>query len=409
MRAVLHNCAVVDCTGQPRLDDAAVIIEGNRIVAAGPRQQILTGATVPSDATVLDMRGATLLPGLANLHVHFSLVYPVGSQPPGWKETLPFRIAKAARDALEAGVTLCRTTGEADHYDIALQRAIEANLTIGPRMICAGRGITPTGGHGSDSPWYVVADGPDDFLRKARAELKAGADHLKLMVTMGIAVPTRLRGMPRVSLAEARAVCEAAHAAGKRVCAHAGGPEGTRLSMQAEVDCLEHCYTLDDEAVEMIGRAGAFIVPTLCVTNSPDFMRQIGMSEPRLRSLAEEGAQHLEWFRRAVRAGARPALGTDMLPTDRPDVLGFPIATVWELELMVQAGLSPMEALQAATRNAAEVCQVSDRLGTLEVGKLADIIGILGDPTSDVRALRSIRFVMKDGVVVRNSLGSAEP
>lgn len=406
MRTILHNCAVLDCTGGPRLPDAAVIINSNRIVATGPRQQILPGNTGPGNDTMLDMRGATLLPGLANLHVHLSLVYPVGSQPPGWKETLPWRIAKAAREALEAGVTLCRTAGEANHYDIALKQAIEANLAIGPRLICAGRGITPTGGHGSDSPWYVEADGPDDFLLKARAELKAGADHLKLMVTMGLATSAQLRGLPRVSLPEAHAVTEAAHAVGKRVCAHVGGPAGTKLAVQAGVDCVEHCYTLDDEAVEMMGQVGTFIVPTLCVTNSPDLMRQIGMPEGRLRSLVEEGSQHLEWFRRAVHGGARPALGTDMLPTDRPDVPGFPIATVWELELMVQAGLSSMEALQAATRNSADVCQVSDRLGTLEAGKLADIIAVLGDPIADIRVLRQIRFVMKDGVVVRNSLGS---
>jgi imidazolonepropionase-like amidohydrolase len=406
MRVVLQNCAVLDCTGRPRVPDAAIVINGNRIAAVGPRAQVLPQGPQPGDTT-LDMRGATLLPGLANLHVHLSLVYPVGSQPPGWRETLPWRIAKAAREALDAGVTLVRTAGEALHYDIALKRAIDANLAVGPRMVCAGRGITPTGGHGAGSPWYVEADGPDAFRQSARAELKAGADHLKLMVTMGIGVPENLRGVPRISLEEARAVTDAAHAAGKRVCAHIGGAEGTKLAVAAGVDCLEHCYALDDEAVEAAGGAQAFIVPTMCVTNSPDFMRQIGMPEPRLAVLIEEGKRHLEWFRRAVRAGARPALGTDMLPTDRPDVAGFPNATVWEMELMVQAGLSPAEALAAATRNAAEVCQVAGDLGTLEAGKFADIIAVPGDPAADIRALRAIQFVMKDGVVVRNSLGNA--
>jgi imidazolonepropionase-like amidohydrolase len=352
----------------------------------------------------MDLRGATVLPGLMNMHTHFSLVYPVGSQPPGWRETIPWRIARNARAALQAGVTLCRTTGEMGHLDIAFKRAVDTGLAVGPRMVCAGRGITPTGGHGSDSPWYVEADGPDAFRQRAREELKSGADHLKLMVTMGIGAPAHLRGAPRLSLEEACAVTDSAHAAGKRVCAHNGGAAGARLAVRAGVDCLEHCYELDDESVEMMGTARTFIVPTLCVTNSPDFMRQVGMPAARLKILNQEGERHLEWFLKAVRAGARPAVGTDMLPTDRPDAGDVPIAEVWEIELMVRAGLSPMEAIQAATRNTAELCQVADQVGTLEPGKLADLIATPADPTRDITALRQMRLVMKDGTVIRNEL-----
>jgi imidazolonepropionase-like amidohydrolase len=290
------------------------------------------------------------------------------------------------------------------HFDIAFKRAIEAGLAVGPRLVCAGRGITPTGGHGSDSPWYVEADGPDVFRQRAREELKAGADHLKLMATMGIGAPAVLRGEPRLSFDEARAVTDAAHAAGKRVCAHNGGAAGAKLAVRAGVDCLEHCYELDDESIELMGEAGTFIVPTLCVTNSPDFMRQVGMPESRLRILNQEGERHLEWFRKAVRAGARPAVGTDMLPTDQPASGNVPIAEVWEIELMVRAGLSPLEAIQAATRNTAELCQVADSVGTLEADKFADLIATPGDPSSEITALRDIRFVMKGGVVVRNDL-----
>jgi imidazolonepropionase-like amidohydrolase len=343
----------------------------------------------------------TVMPGLMNLHVHLSLVYPVGAQPPGWKETIPWRMLKAAREALEAGVTLCRTTGEANHYDIGLRKAIDMQLQVGPRLVCAGRGITPTGGHGSESPWYIEADGADDFRNKARGELKAGADHLKLMVTGGIGAPAHIRGLPRLTLEEASAVTESAHVAGKRVCAHVGGPEGAALAVRAGVDCLDHCYTLDEESVELMAQARSYIVPTLCVTNSPDFMRQIGMPEARIKILNEEGERHLEWFYRAVRAGAIPAVGTDMLPTDRPKQSDVPMAQVWEMELMGRAGLAPMEVLQAATANAAQVCQVDDRLGTLEPGKLADLIAMPGDPSSDLRALRDIRFIMKDGQVVK--------
>ncbi len=395
-RYTLFNCSVLDATGRPRLNDAVLGIDGGRIVSIGPR----TTPVLDSDA--LDMRGATLLPGLMDMHTHFSLVYPVGSQPPGWRETIPWRIAANARATLSAGVTLCRTTGEMGHLDIAYKRAVESGLASGPRMVCAGRGITPTGGHGSDSPWYVEADGADAFRHCAREELKAGADHLKLMLTMGIGASARVRGEPRVSESEARAVTDAAHVAGKRVCAHNGGAAGAKLAVRSGVDCLEHCYELDDESVEMVGQARTFIVPTLCVTNSPDFMREVGMPEARLEVLRREGERHLDWFSKAVRAGARPAVGTDMLPIDRPASADVPIAEVWEMELMVRAGLSPMEAIQAATLNAAELCQVADQVGTLETGKFADIIGTPADPSTDITALRDIRFVMKDGEIVRN-------
>lgn len=400
MQTILSNCAIVDSTARPRVENGAVLIQGNRIQAIGAKSDVLA-AGVEADARMVDLAGMTVMPGLMNLHVHLSLVYPVGAQPPGWKETIPWRMLKAAREALEAGVTLCRTTGEANHYDIGLRKAIDMQLQVGPRLICAGRGITPTGGHGSDSPWYVEADGADDFRNKARGELKAGADHLKLMVTGGIGAPAHIRGLPKLTLDEASAVTESAHMVGKRVCAHVGGPEGASLAVKAGVDCLEHCYTLDDESVERMGNAKSFLVPTLCVTNSPDFMRQAGMPEARIRILNEEGQRHLEWFYRAVRAGAIPAVGTDMLPTDRPSQTDIPMAQLWEMELMGRAGLTTMEVLQAATINAAQVCQVDDRLGTLEPGKMADLIATPGDPSADLRALRDIRFIMKDGQVVK--------
>jgi imidazolonepropionase-like amidohydrolase len=400
MKTILSNCHIIDCTGKPRLADAAIVIEDNRIVRVGPKNKLLTEEG--GEFQTIDLNGMHVIPGLMNLHVHLSLIYPVGAQPPGWKETIPWRMFKSATEALEAGVTLIRTTGEANHYDIGLRKAIDAKLARGPRLVCAGRGITPTGGHGSESPWYIEADGADDFSAKARGELKAGADHLKLMVTGGIGAPAHLRGLPRLSIAEASAVCAAAHVAGKRVCAHIGGPQGAKLAVQAGVDCLEHCYTLDDESVATMGEKQTFLVPTLSVTNSPDFMRQAGMPEARIQILNKEGEKHLEWFYRAVQAGAIPAVGTDMLPTDRPDNSDIPIAQVWEMELMGRAGLSPMQVLEAATANAARICQVDDRVGTLEPGKLADLVAMPNDPSADLRALRDIRFVMKDGQVVKS-------
>jgi imidazolonepropionase-like amidohydrolase len=287
--------------------------------------------------------------------------------------------------------------------DIGLKTAIDGGLAVGSRLVCAGRGITPIGGHGSDSPWCIEASGPEDFRRKARDQLKAGADHIKLLITQGIAHPPCVRGKPLVTVAEAQAAIEVAHQAGKRVCAHIGGSEGAKLAMRAGVDCLEHCYSLDDEAISMFGEREAFLVPTLGVNHAEEFFREQGWSEERLQRMTQDGHLHRESFLRAVQAGAIPAVGTDMLPTDKPDLPGFPIATVREIELMVQAGLSEMEALMAATANPARLCQVADRLGTLEAGKLADIIAVEGNPVADIKALRGIRLVMKDGVFVRSA------
>lgn len=406
MKTILTNCTLIDGNGGEPLADAALLIDGNQITAVGSRSEVVVNGEATNGAAVLDMGGRTVMPGLFNLHVHLSLVYPVGSRPPGWEYTLPFRIAKTAREALEAGVTFIRTCGELDHYDLKLKKAIAEGFAVGPRMFCGGRGITPTGGHGSNSEWYIEADGADDFRQKARAELKAGVDHVKLMVTMGLAEGDEMRGIPRITLDEARAVTESAHMVGKCVCAHVGGAAGAKLAVKAGVDCLDHCYTLDEEAVEMMAEAGSYLVPTLSVTAALDFFREMGMPEAGVQRIADLGRRHREWFYRAVRAGVTPAVGTDMLPTDKPKAEGIPIASVREVELMVEAGLEPMEALVAATKNSATVCQVQQSLGTLEAGKLADVIAINGNPAQDITNLRNIDFVMKDGGIVRNSMSA---
>lgn len=405
MRKVLLNCGLVDCTGRAPVDQAAIVIENDVISAIGPAANVYPAERKKEGDQVIDLQGCYALPGIMSVHVHLSLTYPLDAPPPpGWDVTLPWRCAKAAREALEAGVTLIRTCGEARHVDIGLKRAIESGLAVGSRLICAGRGITPIGGHGSGSEWYVEASGAEDFGRKAREQLKAGADHIKLMVTRGLAEPPDLRGKPLVTLDEVRAAVEVAHHAGKRVCAHIGGSEGAKLAMQGGIDCLEHCYTLDDEAIEMFGETGAYLSPTLNVNHAQEFFREQGWPEKRLEQMTRDGELHRESFLRAVRAGAKPVTGTDMLPTDRPDLPGFPMAALREIELMVRAGLSEMEALMAGTRNSAKLCQVADRLGTLEVSKIADIIAVEGNPISNIESLRRMRFVMKDGEVIRNAL-----
>jgi imidazolonepropionase-like amidohydrolase len=403
MRKVLINCLVVDCTGRAPVDQAAIVIDDNTISAIGRATEVYPAERRVDGDRVIDLKGCYALPGIMDMHVHMSATYPIDAPPADWEATLPWRCAKVAREALEAGVTLIRTCGEARHFDIGLKRAIESGLAVGSRLVCSGRGITPVGGHGSGMEWYVEASGPEGFRLKARKELKAGADHIKLLITRGIAEVPHRRGKPLATLDEVQAAVEVAHHAGKRVCAHIGGPEGAKLAMLAGVDCLEHCYTLDDEAIEMFGETRAFLTPTLAVNHAQELGRERGRSEERLNRMAKDGELHRESFFRAVRAGAKPVTGTDMLPTERPNIQGFPVAGLWELELMVQAGLSEMEALMAATKNSAELCQVADRLGTLEVGKIADIVAVEGNPAANIESLRKMRFVMKDGEVIRSA------
>lgn len=403
MRTILVNCGVVDCTGRAATEDAGIVIEDGRIAAIGKKAEICPAQESTQEANVIDLQGLYVLPGIVDTHVHLSLTYPLDVPPPlGWETTLPWRCGKAARDALKAGVTLIRTCGEARHTDIALKKAIEEGLAVGSRLVCSGRGITPLGGHGSDSAWYVEASGPEDFRRKARAELAAGADHVKLMVTKGLAQPPEVRGKALVTAEELRAAVEVAHQAGKRVCAHIGGSEGAKLAMKEGVDCLEHCYELDDEAIQMFGETGTYLSPTLNVTHSQAFFKERGWSEDKLEAMTHAGNVHRESFLQAVRAGAKPVTGTDMLPTDRPSEPGFSVAALREIELMVLAGLSEMEALMAATRNAAELCQVADHLGTLEVGKTADLVVVEGNPVQDIKSLRRMRLVMKGGETIRH-------
>jgi imidazolonepropionase-like amidohydrolase len=404
MRTVLLGCGLVDCTGRAPVDRAAIVIADGKIAALGPMAETYPAERKEEGDQVIDLRGCYVLPGLMNAHVHLSLTYPLDAPPPpDWESTLPWRCAKTARDALEAGVTLIRTTGEARHVDIGLKKAIESGLAVGSRLVCAGQGLSPIGGHGSDSEWCVEASGPEEFRRKAREQLGAGADHIKILVTQGIAHPPDLRGKPLMTAAEIQAVIEVAHHAGKRVCAHVGGAQGAKLALRTGVDCLEHCYTLDDEATAMFAQSERFLVPTLGVNHAQEFFREQGWPEKRLQRMTQDGRLHRASFLRAIRAGARPAVGTDMLPTDKPNLPGFPIATVREIELMVQAGLSEMEALMAGTKNTAELCQVADRLGTLQVGKVADLIAVRGNPVTDIEVLRQTSFVMKGGEIIRDT------
>ena len=401
MSVALVNCVLVDGTGAEPVEDAAIVVDGERIVGCGPSAEVLPARTERTDRKI-DLQGMAVFPGLINLHVHYGLVLPGALRARYQDESvaaLAYRMAANAREALHAGVTATRSVGERHGVDFALRAAIASGQTAGPRMFTGGASLAVSGGHGVHhlGP-SVEADGPYEFRKAARHQLELGADHIKIMISGGISGEFESIGSSQMARDEMEAVVQVAHGVGKRVCAHSGGAQAMREAIGAGVDCLEHGYLLDDDVASLMVEHGTFLVPTICVSRAEDYMRRIGASEWEARKSVEAGERHWQSLQTAIRHGVRIGMGTDMLPGEMNEGT---VATYREMEFMVEAGLSPMQVLMAATKTGADVLRASDWLGTLEPGKVADVVACDGNPGEDVRALRSTRFVMQGGRVVR--------
>ena len=393
----LVNCTLIDGTGAEPVENGAIVVEDERIVACGP------ASVVPrSPERVIDLQGMAALPGLVNLHVHYGLVLPGAMQARYAHESdaaLALRMAANARDALHAGVTTTRNVGERNGVDFALRAAIASGQTPGPRMFTGGAPLAITGGHGTRHLGSAIeADGPFEFRKAARRQLNHGADHIKIMISGGIAGEHESIGSSQMAFDEIEAVVQVVHNAGKRVCAHSGGALAMRDAIRAGVDCLEHAYFLDDDVAQMMVEHNTFLVPTICVSRAEDYFRRIGAAEWEVRKSAEANARHWRALQTAIGHGVKIAMGTDMLPGEMNEGT---VATYREMEYMAEAGLTPMQVLVAATRIGAEVVNASEQFGTLEEGKFADVVACDGNPALETRALRNTRFVMQRGRVIR--------
>lgn len=398
MQTLLTNCHVIPCDGRPPIEDAAVLVQGDTIAAVGRRTELAARA---AGATSLDLGGRWLMPGLMDMHVHLSLALPGPAELAARVETDMELFARAYRnalDALDAGATFLRLVGEARGVDFALKKAINGRQLRGPRLACAGRAVIVTGGHGFAMGTTVEADGPEGFRHAVRAQLRAGADHIKLCITGGIAGEHEQIRDSQATVAEMQAACEAAHNAGRKVTAHAGSARAILEGIRAGLDCIEHGYFLDDEAVALMAERGVYLVPTLSVSRAEEYMRDLGCPRWMIDKALRAGEDHLRSFQKALAAGVRIAIGTDMLPADRYDGT---FALYREIEWMVQGGMGCEAALVAATATAAELCGVQDTLGSVSAGKLADLVAMPGNPLRDIRALRGLDFVMQAGQVVR--------
>ncbi|HZY77772.1 MAG TPA: amidohydrolase family protein [Jatrophihabitantaceae bacterium] len=400
MTTLLHNCTVFDGVADTPIPAAAVLVADGRISAVGPESEVRSAA--PEGVTELDLGGAHLMAGLLNMHTHLSLSLPgpggaaVSALSP---HALALYMASGARRALQSGVTTVRCVAEKDHAEFALRKAIEDGWLTGPRIFTAGRALCCTGGHGHDGTDTLECDGADAFRRGTRAQIAVGADLIKVMISGGIAGEHERIHTPQLTSDEIAAVIDTAHAWGRRVTAHAGPAPIIEEAVRLGLDCVEHGYQLTESVVALMAERGTSLVPTLIVTRCKDFFDSIGVPEWMQQRSLGAGERHAESYRLALAAGVEVMLGSDM-PPFWPT--GGTTATVRELEHMAEFGLAPLDALRAATIVPARWLGADSEIGTVEVGKYADLIGMDADPTRDVSALRGLRWVMKNGEVVRD-------
>ena len=402
----LKNCRMVDGTAAPAIENAIVVYDSatELITYAGPAE----GAPDISVADeVLDCCGYTVLPGLFNVHAHMNLIMPflpyrVDQHPAAYCSLMVYR---RAIEALQCGVTSIRCMADRHYADIAVRNAINKKMLWGPNMVTCGNMMIAHNGHSNHNPHSVECTGYDEFLKQSRLMLKAGADFLKICLTGGMSGSSEGFRDKQMTDNEVRAVVEAAHMAGKKVAVHIGGDKPIQDAIRLGIDSIEHAYIMSDETAQMLKEADRWLVPTLSVTRTFDYLTSHGAPDYQVNKLREAADLHEESIKRAIKRDVKIAVGTDLLPSD--PVYGTN-ATVYEIEMLVKAGMTPLKAINAATGNSAELCGLSGKTGTLVAGKLADIIIVEGKPDEDIHAMRNLKFVAKSGSLVWSKLSGYE-
>ena len=385
---VLTNARILDVR-------EGVFKEGSLTIGDG-RIASVDGAAGSKDA--IDLEGAYLLPGIITCHTHLSIVFPFSETDENESPAITaLRCQKRANDALQAGITTLRTVGEMHRADLSLRTMIQKGWATGPRIVSGGKSISVTGGHGSGFG-ALIADGPDSFRKAGREELTAGADHIKVFITGGIAQEKETFSEPQMSVEEMEAVVSVARSRDTYVCAHSGGSGQIIKAAKAGVRCFEHGYQLDKEACQAIKDTGGYVVPTLSVTRSAGWMKDHGFAGWTIEKATAAGGMHLDSIRTAVREGVQIVNGTDIPPGEVSDGVN---ATVREMSYMVDAGLSPLEAIRSSSINPAELMGIDGDVGLVQTGYAADLIAVREDPLKDIKALEGIFFVMQAGRIVR--------
>ena len=405
MSLLLRGCNIVDAASPEVRRDFFVLVEGDTIarVDSGPS---------PSSDEVLDLEGMYLLPGLWDVHTHLRTGTWTGADEPQSPASAAMSHGAVAMEALQSGVTSLRVVGVRDWADVAWREAFDSGKFEGPRLYCCGHGLRGTAGHmASPVADPAIADGPAAFIKAVRNEIKHAVNQIKLVTTGGI-MGTGHDVMPAVMLMrdEIRAAIRIATQRDVPVAVHATPPQAVKWAVEAGAHSIEHGYLLDEEAARLMAAKGTYYVPTLSLSHLTEDQAATPHEEGYCREhpLPEEfrgranryAPDHEESLRIALDAGVKVASGSDQGPPRE--------AALLEIELLARCGLGPHGAIAAATRTAAEVCRADDRLGTVEPGKLADLIAVSANPLEDIHNLRRLVLVIKGGRVVVDRRGSSE-
>jgi imidazolonepropionase-like amidohydrolase len=414
----LKAARMFDGKSKALVQNGVVIIKGDRIVDAG------SNLPIPGDARVIDLGDATICPGFMDAHTHLTLDFSGDYNQRRLKE-LDLNVSEQAiiattyaRATVEAGFTTVRDlgsrfVGSREFVDVALRNSINKGVIVGPRMLVATKGIGATGGHFDPTsgfrdflfgrePDYTdgIADGPDEIRKAVRFEVKNGADVIKAAVSGGVLSLADEVDTPQLTPAEMAALVDESHRLRKKVAVHCHGDQAAREAIEAGVDSIEHGSFMKPETLAMMKKKGTFLTPTLMATEW--IMGKIDNYPPALQAKAKAAAAaRSDMFRNAVRIGIRISFGTDAAV--------FPHGqNAKEFKVMVDLGMNPIDALKSATANDAELLGISQKVGTLEKGKLADVIAMPGDPTADITATEHVSFVMKEGKIIRQGTPTAQ-
>jgi imidazolonepropionase-like amidohydrolase len=403
-RVVVHAGKLLNVRTGSTLSDQAIVIEDGKIVSVGPMSAVKLSGTEQR----IELGNATILPGLIDAHTHLTFNLQFGYDQLAISIPREALIgARNARVTLNAGFTTVRNVAADGYADVALRDAINAGDVPGPRMLVSGPPLSITGGHCDNDllPYEYhatadgVADGVEQVQHKVREIIKYGADLIKVCATGGVLSKGDDPNASQYTLEEMKAIVADAHRLGRKVAAHAHGAQGVIWASEAGVDSVEHGHLMNDEAIATLKKNGTYLVPTAYLldwhrehateANLPDFLKA------KMERVSAVGKQNIQ---KAIQAGVKIAMGTDAAVY--PHGLN-----AHELAVYVSLGMSPLQAIQSATINDADLLGWSDKVGTLEPGKWADIIAVDGDPLHDVTTLQHVKFVMKGGEVVKNEYG----